>query len=121
VPSPCHYDFAMEKKGDCSNSKFRSVTLGGAGLMQRTERFHESSSTIFRHAAKTPSPFVYSPNKISLKSKSIGGKIGTEQRHSFIDDMKRHKKGPGPGNYQLPSEFGHYKQFSQRRVVTIDH
>jgi hypothetical protein len=55
------------------------------------------------HAAKTPSPFVYSPNKVSLRSGSIGGKMGTQLRQSFIDDTKKQKKGPGPGNYQLPS------------------
>jgi hypothetical protein len=35
----------MEKKGDCMVSKFRSVTLGSAGLMKKQERFLDLSST----------------------------------------------------------------------------
>lgn len=68
---------------------------------------------------KTPSPFVYEPKKVSLKSKSIGGRIGTSLRRSFIDDVKSSKRGPGPGNYQLPSEFGHYKHCTSKRTFTL--
>jgi hypothetical protein len=69
--------------------------------------------------AKTPGPSAYEPKK-ATRSGSIGGRIGSSLRSSFIDDINITQKSPGPGDYQIPSEFGHYKKIDIRsRLVTI--
>lgn len=69
----------------------------------------------------SPGPSSYSPNKVSLHSKSIGGSIGTSLRQSFIDSIRKRVVCPGPGNYKLPSDFGHYRKVSsmgKHRIIT---
>ena len=58
---------------------------------------------------KTPSPFVYNPKKYAITKYSKGGKIGRCTRLSFIDNAADSSYTPGPGNYEAPTEFAHYK------------
>ena len=58
---------------------------------------------------KTPSPFVYHPKKYGIMKFTRGGKIGRCTRLSFIDSATSASYTPGPGNYQAPTEFAHYK------------
>ena len=62
------------------------------------------------HADKTPGPFAYKPKRYGINRMSRGGKMGYCQRRSFIDDAASSDFTPGPGNYQAPSEFGHYRK-----------
>lgn len=47
-----NYNFDLEKKGESKVAKFRSVTLGGAGLMKRSKRFltFSGTSSLLSHA-----------------------------------------------------------------------
>jgi hypothetical protein len=47
----------------------------------------------------------------SFRRTAIGGKIGVSNRKSFIDVATNSSFTPGPGNYKLPTEFGHYKKY----------
>jgi hypothetical protein len=44
VPSPCNYEVDFDRKGESKIAKFRSVTLGGVGLMKKSKRFQGSLS-----------------------------------------------------------------------------
>jgi hypothetical protein len=57
---------------------------------------------IFIKIAKTPGPSSYEPKK-KTKSNSIGGRIGSSLRTSFIDKINVSQTSPGPGDYQIPS------------------
>jgi hypothetical protein len=61
---------------------------------------------------KTPSVWAYKPKKYGINKKTKGGQIGTKARTSFIDDVSYTAFTPGPGNYKLPTDFGHYKKMS---------
>ena len=41
-----------------------------------------------------------------------GTKFGHEYRYAFTDKMADSSFTPGPGNYKLPSDFGHYKRIN---------
>ena len=45
---------------------------------------------------------------MGLESETKGGTIGNELRKSFIDRVKKYANTTGPGNYELPTDFGHY-------------
>jgi len=36
--------------------------------------------------------------------------MGNDHRRSFIDDVSSSDFTPGPGKYQAPSDFGHYRK-----------
>ena len=65
-----------------------------------------------------PGPGTYNQSVIKENSKSIlsnygsfgGQSIGKEVRH--LGPPKKALNTPGPGNYQLPSDFGHYQNKS---------
>ena len=66
-----------------------------------------------------PGPSKYEPQAVSLRSESIGGAIGNSTRKSFIDLINKKLNDdpcPGPGNYELPTEFGHYKSTTNRSL-----
>lgn len=73
---------------------------------------HIAKRYYFTYAGSIPGPSVYSPAMGNLKSKSMGGCIGTALRHSFIDSIRKSEISPGPGNYELPAEFGRYSRNS---------
>ena len=70
--------------------------------MKKTKRFEGGLGNELTHIAKTPGPSAYEPKK-ATRSSSIGGRIGRSMRASFIDDISISQKGPGPGDYTLPS------------------
>lgn len=45
VPGPADYEVDVDKHGESKVAKFRSVTLGGVGLMKKSKRFQGSLST----------------------------------------------------------------------------
>lgn len=57
----------------------------------------------------TPSVWEYRKNN---SSKPKGGKMGKQYRKAFTDKIAMNSKTPGPGNYRLPTEFGHYKKIN---------
>lgn len=95
--------------GKETTSKFRSVTLGNVTLQSKNERFRETNRILEIYSEMTPSPFVYHPKKYGISKYSRGGKMGRDHRQSFIDNAKNTSYTPGPGNYQAPTEFGHYR------------
>ena len=58
---------------------------------------------------KTPGPFVYHPKKYAITKFSRGGKMGRCNRLSFVDHARNTSYTPGPGKYEAPTEFAHYK------------
>jgi hypothetical protein len=60
-----------------------------------------------------PGPGNYFRNSIhtepsAMQHTSTSGTIGRSMRISFTDGFARLCVAPGPGNYKLPSDFGHY-------------
>lgn len=45
MPGPADYEVDVAKQGESKVAKFRSVTLGGVGLMKKSKRFQGSLST----------------------------------------------------------------------------
>ena len=45
MPGPADYEVDVDKHGESKVAKFRSVTLGGVGLMKKSKRFQGSLST----------------------------------------------------------------------------
>ena len=72
-------------------------------MLSKSNRFRTEGDT-------TPCSWNYNG---SLKvEKQPGGKFGSEYRYAFTDKKANDSFTPGPGNYRLPSEFGHYKKFN---------
>lgn len=42
MPGPADYEVDVDKHGESKVAKFRSVTLGGVGLMKKSKRFQGS-------------------------------------------------------------------------------
>ena len=98
--------------GKAQCSKFRSTILGGFGPQTRNERFKTMQGAFSLDVDYSPSPSAYEIQRFGINKKSRGGKMGYCKRKSFIDDAKARYPTPGPGNYQAPSDFGHYKRNS---------
>ena len=78
--------------------------------MVRSERFLRLNDT--------PGPCSYEPKKVNLRSNCQGSMTRTA-RSSWIDRAIRKNHSPGPGDYILPSEFGHLAKPPRRRLMTI--
>ena len=105
VPGPGTYEEDEVKlTGKNIVSKFKSSV---SGIMTKYKRFHIPQRTCTIIAAKVPPAWAYN---VSSARKIKGGKIGREYRSTFLDRISMETKTPGPGNYKLPSEFGHYKK-----------
>lgn len=44
----------------------------------------------------------------TMQHSSTSGTMGKSMRISFTDGFAKKSVAPGPGNYKLPSDFGHY-------------
>ena len=82
-------------------SKFKSSALGGS-LMNRSTRFKTEGES-------NPTSWNYQKSTDFLKK--TGVKFGHEDRYAFTDKTAQSSFTPGPGNYKLPSDFGHYKKY----------
>jgi hypothetical protein len=91
----------LKLTGKNSLSKYRTSTHGA---MSKSVRFRTQSGG-------TPSPWLYEKEMRSTWSK--GTRIGSADRKSFVDSRAKTFHYPGPGNYNLPSEFGHYKRMKR--------
>lgn len=65
------------------------------------------------NSADNPGPGNYfmgmlKTNLNTSQHSSTNGTMSKELRISFTDGMARKSVAPGPGNYKLPSDFGHY-------------
>lgn len=86
--------------------------------MFRSQRFLNIRTTRFR-VDESPGPANYEPKKVSLRTNSQGT-MGRTARSSWIEkETGRGMKEPGPGDYNLPSEFGHYIKQKSKRLMTI--
>ena len=105
MPGPGTYEEDEVKlTGKNIVSKFKSSV---SGIMTKYKRFHIPQRTSLISEAKAPSAWAYN---VSSARKIKGGKMGREFRSTFLDKISMEAKSPGPGNYKLPSEFGHYKK-----------
>lgn len=107
-PGPNNYDTTIEEPGKGTLAKFRSTQTGG--MMVRSQRFFKLNDT--------PGPATYEPKKISMRS-YCQGSMGRQARSSWIDRAIRKSHSPGPGDYVLPSDFGHLAKPSKKRLMTI--
>jgi len=99
----------ISDKGTFVLSPFRNVTVPSIKTKQVIPKNIEERSIVF------PGPGAYSQGIIKENSRSIlsnyvspgGQSIGRQQRNLGKEEPLM--PTPGPGNYQLPSEFGHYR------------
>lgn len=69
--------------------------------MNRSNRFKTEGSG-------NPTSWTYQKSLDSMNKTGI--KFGREYRYAFTDKSAENSFTPGPGNYKLPSDFGHYKK-----------
>jgi len=110
-PGPGYYNHmpTISDKGTFVLSPFRNVTVPSIKTKQVIPKNIEERSIVF------PGPGAYSQGIIKENSRSIlsnyvspgGQSIGRQQRNLGKEEPLM--PTPGPGNYQLPSEFGHYR------------
>lgn len=114
VPGPGEYHQIGVKLGRNFVSKFRSINTPNP-MSFTSNRFSRASKQSW-DSDRNPGPGNYRLKGLmrtepsALNHSSTSGTLSKSLRTSFTDKFAQLKFAPGPGNYRLPSDFGHYRK-----------
>lgn len=107
IPGPGTYPvaFCINEKGSYFLSKYKNSCV---------RNFSKIGGRTETHLTKVPGPGAYDTSHADLspQGRYVSSKMGNCLTRKFAITTRRpiaeNNENPGPGNYKLPSEFGHY-------------
>lgn len=107
IPGPGSYPaaFCINEKGSYFLSKYKNSCV---------RNFSKIGGRTETHLTKVPGPGAYDTSHADLspQGRYVSSKMGNCLTRKFAITTRKpiaeNNENPGPGNYKLPSEFGHY-------------